>query len=364
MARANRKRIVIDGRMAGPAMGGVARYVTFIAKALAERSGLEYDPVFLCAPGQEALWSGFEAVEVRTPYLDPREGLTLPWILRKTRADLFHATHYGSLPFSFVPHLQTLHDLAPLKFGSPLEQFYFQGIVRTFAARAKRVLAVSDCAAEEIRAWSTALRPEVVKNPLDPRIAGELPVTDTLRRFGLREKGYLLVLSNPQAHKNAGTAVRAYLRAREDSEAVARLPLVLTMHKFSGEPGVQPIGGVDGLTAMALLKGASALVFPSLYEGFGLPTIEATALGTPLVVSDIPAHREALLPGTWNEATWVHPEDIEGWTRALREGAERGFRIVQRGTQDRVRAAYRLEAFGARMDRIYADVLRGSESRK
>ena len=77
---------------------------------------------------------------------------------------------------------------------------------------------------------------------------------------------------------------------------------------------------VSGLTDQGLitvLRGASGLVSPSYVEGFGLPLIEASALGTPLIVSDIPAHREVAGQG----ATFVDPNDGPSWIKALQAHA-------------------------------------------
>ena len=98
---------------------GVARYVQMIAKSLADRPRLEYEPVFLCRKGMEQKFSGFETIEVSTPHLDPKEVLTIPWVLIRSRAKLFHSTNLSSFAGLHCPSILTIHDLVHLQFGSP-----------------------------------------------------------------------------------------------------------------------------------------------------------------------------------------------------------------------------------------------------
>ena len=128
-------RIVIDGRMVGERLSGVGRTVVSLAKGLAELSRLEYEPVFLCAPGMRRRFAGFDAIETRTPYLDAKEILTLPIVLFKNRATLFHSPSHSSLVSAPCPWMQTLHDLIELRSGGPREQIYYEALVKPFALK-------------------------------------------------------------------------------------------------------------------------------------------------------------------------------------------------------------------------------------
>ena len=79
-------------------------------------------------------------------------------------------------------------------------------------------------------------------------------------------------------------------------------------------------GYLSDAQAAAVVLGASALAYPSLYEGFGLPPLEAMALGVPVVVSDIPTLREVC----GSAGLSVHPEDTRGWASRLAELVEEG----------------------------------------
>ncbi len=126
---------------------------------------------------------------------------------------------------------------------------------------------------------------------------------------------YALAVGTPAAHKNLGVleATAAMLRTRG-------LDLVATGGVASGVfggaswPGaVRPLGRVDDATLAALYRGAACLVFPSRYEGFGLPVIEAMACGCPVVAAAIPALREVC----GEAALLVAPDDARGFSDAV-----------------------------------------------
>jgi glycosyltransferase involved in cell wall biosynthesis len=101
------------------------------------------------------------------------------------------------------------------------------------------------------------------------------------------------------------------------------------------------------------------MVFPSVYEGFGLPPLEGAVLGAPVIVSDIPAHREALRDLGSNEVRWVKPLAEDAWTEALRSSARSGGepRPVSEATRAKLIDRYSVKRMGDAMDRIYRDVL-------
>ena len=85
------------------------------------------------------------------------------------------------------------------------------------------------------------------------------------------------------------------------------------------DPTILRAGHLSDTDLVALLTGAAALLYPSLYEGFGLPPLEAWACGTPALVSDIPVLRES----TEGLGELLAVGDVDGWATALRAGAAR-----------------------------------------
>jgi glycosyltransferase involved in cell wall biosynthesis len=138
-------------------------------------------------------------------------------------------------------------------------------------------------------------------------------------RFGL-SRPYALVPGWADPRKDAVTAAAAH------RQVVADLPhdlvLVGETHptfapvRISDATTIRRLGHVGDDDLVALLSGADVLLYPSRYEGFGLPPLEALACGTPAVASDIPALRES----TAGAVRLVAPGDIDAWSTALRDG--------------------------------------------
>jgi glycosyltransferase involved in cell wall biosynthesis len=356
-------RIVVDGRMVTDVPHGIARYVRMIAKGLADRSTLAYEPVFLASPGNSAQFAGFETVELRTPFLDPKEMATIPIALWKAGAKLYHSPSFSALVSAPCPWVVTLHDLNHLTYGGPMERAYYETVLRSFAARAKKVVTISEFSRGEILRWHARLNPTVVVNAIDPIFlkAAEAKSENigVLERHQLAAGKYFVCLSNEKPHKNVETLVRAFDTFRSSSAEAREYRLVLTMRRYADQPGVVAAGGISDSEVAVLVRHSRAMVFPSVYEGFGLPPLEGAVLGAPVIVSDIPAHREALRDLGSNEARWVKPLAEDGWAEALRSAARSGGepRPVSEATRAKLIDRYSVKRMGDAMDRIYRDVL-------
>jgi glycosyltransferase involved in cell wall biosynthesis len=228
---------------------------------------------------------------------------------RPRGADVFHTPWLdGTLLRARVPQVVTLHDLVPLKRRSEY--------LRTGVRFRLRYMAVER--AEHVIVPTHAVELDVVerlKVPLD-RIAviseapaasmrprPEAEIESVRSRYGLPGEYLLWVggLEHPDPRK----------RVAELAAAPRELPLVLAgpTRPWAHElPAVTLTGAVTDDELAAIYSGARALVFPSDDEGFGLPTVEALACGTPVVACDVPALREVL----GDRATFVERDDIAG----------------------------------------------------
>jgi alpha-1,3-rhamnosyl/mannosyltransferase len=206
----------------------------------------------------------------------------------------------------------TLHDLVPLKRPGEYLRSGLRFRLRYLAVeRATRVIVPTTAVAQEAVASLKVERacvhvvPEAPDGAFSPRDAAQ--VARVRAEYGLPDDYLVWVggLRHPDPRKRVAAL----------AETPRELPLVLVgdpgawVHEL---PGVIVAGAVDDDTLAAIYTGARALVFPSDDEGFGLPTVEALACGTPVVASDIPALREVL--GT--RATLVAPDDLEGLVAA------------------------------------------------
>jgi len=237
-------------------------------------------------------------------------------------ADLFHATNYAAPHSRTTPLVITVHDLALLRFpalGTPA----LRRLVRRVgadAARARRVIADSESTARDLRELlgvaAASLR--VVYPGCDARFFAPLDPAASARvleRHGVAPP-YILHVGTLEPRKNLDRLVRAFAAAR----AAQRLPHRLVLCGASGWGSaalesllaapeladvVRCTGAVSHDDLPALYAGAALFAYPSLYEGFGLPPLEAMACGTPVLTS-----RVASLPEVVGDAAvLVDPYD-------------------------------------------------------
>ncbi|MHB1846323.1 MAG: glycosyltransferase family 4 protein, partial [Deltaproteobacteria bacterium] len=283
-------RVALDLRMVGRQPHGIARYAKALWEGLPPEPGVEL--VALTGPETEAasVRPGDRIVRCRAPFLSAAEQLELPLVLARHRVELLHATSF-SVPAAWRgPLVLTLHDLNHLAnpgWYGPGRLFYYERLVGPAARRAVRLLTVSRFSAGEISRRLDVAQAAIVTAPIAIE-AGFVPQTPerlaaVRARLGLPER-YVLFLGNGKPHKNVALLVSALGRCRVPvpallcgqgvTAAVGRLP-----------PGARTLERVQDDELPALYGGALAFAFPSRYEGFGLPPLEAAACGTPVLVA-------------------------------------------------------------------------------
>ena len=214
------------------------------------------------------------------------------------------------------------HDLAPLVgpqwFSSRGRRH--GGLILASARRARVVLAVSEAVrAELIARGRSADRVFVVRPAVDERFRPASPeAVDRLReRLGL-SRPYVLLVGWADPRKDAATAVEAHRLVVMDVPhdlVVTGVPRpIFAPVRLPAADSIKRLPAVPDDDLPALLTGAAALLYPSRYEGFGLPPLEAMACGTPALVSDIPVLRES----AGGRAEYVPVGDIDAWAIALR----------------------------------------------
>ena len=366
-------RIVIDARMVDPQMHGFSRYVSLLIRGLAARhaaSALAYAPVILTAPGQSRFAQGFEVHEISTPFLSHLELTEIPRQLRRLRADLYHSPTFSSLWSSPCPWILTIHDLNHLRFGGWKQRLYYRFVLKRFARRATRLLSVSDFSRHEIAAWlgRDAQSIGIARNALDPVFAADTgnstsPASTAnvgqgvLWRLGLKPGSYFFCLSNDKPHKNVAMLEAAFLKYRA-SDAQSSLSLVNNLPiEEPAQSGIRRLGKLSDAEALVLYQGARAVFFPSLYEGLGLPPVEAAALGVPVVVSDIPAHREALAGLAEEEVLWLPADQESAWVRAFGRSSQSALEAPSVTSRKKLLAEYSVEQLAQSMDHFYQEAL-------
>ena len=250
----------------------------------------------------------------------PLDALRLSRALRNlTRNDLFFSPGYNFPLFSAAPFVFTIHDLSHFycpENSSPLIRLYYRTVLKRACHRAVSILTVSEFTRMQIVDWSGVPPEKVfdVRCGVDPAYH---PGDDS---YGLLAP-YLLCVSNRKRHKNEFRVVKAF--------AMARLPAEILL-VFTGEPTtdltdyierfrvtsrVEFVGMVPEEKFPPLYRGAEALIFPSLYEGFALPVAEAMACGTPVVTSNTTAMPEV----AGDAALLVDPTSVEEIAAAMEQ---------------------------------------------
>jgi glycosyltransferase involved in cell wall biosynthesis len=367
-------RIAIDARKLHDF--GIGTYVRNLVRELARQ---EHDDqyVLLCRKADvdfvKALGPRFEPLVEQSGNYSMREQLSIPMSVRRARADLFHAPHYVVSPLTTGPYVVTIHDCIHLRFPQYLPNrralLYARTMMGLAARRARRVLTVSQASKQDILQYLRipAEKVEVVYNALDERLATPPTEADLerVRERYLLTSPFVLYTGNIKPHKNVDRLIEAYsiLRRRgfEDvklliiGEEISKYPnLRRLVHRHQLHAQVRFFGHVPDETLAALYRLASVFVFPSLYEGFGLPPLEAMAAGAPVITSNISSLPEvvgdaALLIDPMNAASIA-----DAMARVLSDAALRA-QMIQRG-RERVKQ-FSWTRSVARTREIYAEVV-------
>jgi len=274
-------------------------------------------------------------VRSRSGIYSVREQLSLP--VKARGADLFHAPHYNAPLAVPVPLAVTIHDVAHLAlpgiFGGVARRTYAQLMLRGALGRARRVITVSAFTRDELveRLGADPARIRVVHNGIDGRYGpDETPeqTSKTLAGLGV-DRPFVLYVGNVKPHKNVVGLIRAFealddpacelvIAGERDGFRVADPEVGRVVHASPLRDRIRATGRVSDDQLLALYRGARVLAMPSLYEGFGLPLVEAMACGTPVVSSD----RASLPEVAGDAALLVDPTDPEGFAHALRRAVE------------------------------------------
>lgn len=295
-------RIAIDCRFAGE-VAGLGRYTReLVAALLRRRDPVSY--VLLVRSAAEPWIADLphppETVTVPAPHYSFREHILLPLILRSIRPDLLFAPHFNVPLFCPVPFVVTVHDLILHRYpnrASWLRQAAYRLLLRRAVFRARRIIAVSAFTALELgnvfgpRILSnTTVIPEGVSREFSPATAGQ--IARVRRKYGLTSPFFLYV-GNAKEHKNLPMLLEAFRRHEGDQE------LVLVTGGREADVLHVPertvlLRRVPDADLPALLTAAECFVSPSLYEGFGLPMLEALACGCPVIAVNRTAMPEVL----------------------------------------------------------------------
>ncbi len=371
-------RIVIDTRHIRDF--GIGTYIRNLVHALAKLDSDE-SYVLVTGPADAQEWNGlpsnFELALYERKDSDLFDQAAFPLFLRGLRADLYH------VPLNVVsllmprPYVVTVHDMSSLLYDQmPTRRRRFRRYqFRRGLERAGRIIAVSNATQRDIEGLFgiNAGKIRQIYNAPDPQFleAGPDPSDPeqqlTLERYQIR-RPFLLYVGTIRPQKNIPRLVEAFAVLRTELEGhptygdlrliiigdeISRHPEVRrTVIQTRVEQAVRFLGFVPFDTLRTFYASAAAFVFPSLYEGFGLPPLEAMASGTPVVTSNVSSLPEVV----GDSAVLVNPENVFEIARGIREAlTSESLRetLIRRGHQQARKFSW--EATARQVQEVYRE---------
>ncbi|HEX7085514.1 MAG TPA: glycosyltransferase family 1 protein [Vicinamibacterales bacterium] len=356
---------------------GIGTYIRNLLRQLA-RLDHESEYVLICQPGDRdlpaSLGDNFVAAIDRSKPYSVREQISIPWAVLRSRATLFHEPHYVLPPLvARTRAVVTIHDCIHLRFPQYLPNraalTYARTQMGSAARRAAHIITVSEASKRDILHFFP-VPPEkitVIYNGIDDRFATP-PPADEMQRVAERyqlEGRFLLYVGNVKPHKNLERLLEAFHLVRQTpgledvrlvmiGDEISRYSaLRRAVHRNNLHKYVRFLGFLPDHMLPIVYRLASVFVFPSLYEGFGLPPLEAMASGTPVVTSNVTSLPEV----TGDAAILVDPLSAE----AIADGIRRV--LTDRELADTLRSRgvarareFSWERVAREVRRIYADV--------
>jgi glycosyltransferase involved in cell wall biosynthesis len=347
---------------------GIGTYIRNLVRALAQLDHSSHYTLITRGedlPELEGLPANFERAVFRRPDQDNLSELTYPIFLRNLSVDVYHAP-VNVLPWAMPkPYVLTIHDMGSVLFPAKRgfrETLHLHRFLRGLQ-RAGRVITVSnatrrdvervmDIPHERLRTIYNAPDPlfsepprSVVECVEDQAVRAPPDMQRILDRYQI-DYPFLLYVGRTNPQKNIPRLVEAFavLRGEFAQDPMYRdLRLIIIGDEISKYPSVRHavvqsrveqnvrfLGFVPIETLKVFYQAAAAFVFPSLYEGFGLPPLEAMACGTPVVTSNVSSLPEVV----GDAAAVVNPENVFDIARGIREillDRELRVRLIQKG---------------------------------
>lgn len=307
--------ICLDARMLNHS--GIGTYIKGLLKGFA---AIGFDKLTLL--GDPDLFSNYTwpVLVNKSPIYSPQEQLSVAWQLRRLKPELFHAPHYNAPVFYGGKTILTIYDLIhlilPHTNRKKLTFLYAAAMFRLVTRKAKLIIAGSQNTAKDLNRligtpWEKI---RVIYAGIDDgfKPADKPDIAGVLAKYNL-PPNYILYVGNIRLSKNVKMLTETFMQIRHLLPENMKLALVGKnfmgnwINEISGAGDILYLGKISATDLPALYSGASAFVFPSLYEGFGFPPLEAMSCGCPVIASN-----QGSLPEVLGEAAvFFDPHDKE-----------------------------------------------------
>lgn len=262
---------------------------------------------------------GVRPLSIAGPKLSPIDPLAISIALAGKRDGCYFSPGFNPPLYSPIPVAFTIHDLIHLKVPSEstaLRRLYYATVVRPAARSAWRVLTDSQHSRRDIAEWSGL--PEASIHVVGAGVSSAFSPVGAVHTAG---RPYFLHVGRRASHKNIDRLLQAFKLSATCVDMLlvftgaADAPTLEAASAFGLAGSIVFSGDLRDEQLACLYRGATALVFPSLYEGFGLPVVESMACGTPVITSNVNATAETAGDGN---ALLVDPRDVDALAQAMR----------------------------------------------
>lgn len=272
----------------------------------------------------EGLLGSAEVFEFRGDRFHLWEQLGLPLKLRQGPAQLLHCAENTAPIWQPVPTIVTIHDTVPWEEEAQgLHRFYMHDVQRQALRRCAHVITISESSRRDIVArWPfLADRLTVIPHGIADEFFSDAraPLPAALQQ-SLGSSPYLLYLGGAQPRKRFDWALELLARSGHDDLhlvgcgfGAGTAPLERVPEALRGRVHFAPF--LEDSELVTLYRGARAAIYPTLYEGFGFPAVEAQAAGTPVLFSPVSSLVDLVGPLAWTN----EPQDFDAWLASLRE---------------------------------------------
>lgn len=320
-------------RQAGYRSAGIHGYIVNLLRHLPEQAPANWQFQALVGAACQASFSGVSVKRARFNTEGPLrrilwEQTLQPWAIRQF--DLYHALAFVAPLALAAPMAVTVYDLSFLRFPERLSKarrLYLRGMTALTCARARRILAISQSTAEDLTALLEIPASKIDVTPLGYDKTLFRPLLPAEReRFRQKERlpaRFWLYVGTLEPRKNLEMLLRAYARLTPRE----RLPLILggglgwqgkrvlaAIESLGLSDSVKHVGFIPAADLPFWYNCAEAFLYPSVFEGFGLPVLEAMACGAPVLTSDVSSLPE--VAGAAGKC--LPPTDEERWAAELK----------------------------------------------
>lgn len=303
------------------------------------------------------------------------------------KPDIFHATQAVPIYVPGAKNIYTIHDIVPLRMPQTTldDKKYFLDMVRYLGRTADRIVTVSEASREDLIRFC-GVPPEKIVNTYQSvtfpaEILAQTPEESARlvkHSFNIEPGGYYLFFGALEPKKNVGRLIDAFIASGTDRklviagglgwdyegdldkiEAARSSALRIEGRHIAPDERIRRLSHLPLFQLTALIRSARAVVFPSLYEGFGLPVLESMLLGTPVITSNVSSLPE--LAG--DAALLVDPMSIASIMAAINKIDEDDRLAGELAARGRAQAAkFSPQIYKEKIDTLYADLLREHKS--